>query len=79
MITEEGDSAKMTFQMAQVNKALASVRRICEAGNKVVFDEMGSLIENKRTGKKTHMQKVNGVYVIKVKVPKGGVNGIDGR
>ena len=70
MLTKEGERAKMTFQMANVNKALASVRRICEAGKRVVFDEDGSYIENKATGKKTEMQKQNGVYVIKVKMPK---------
>ena len=70
MITEEGEKASMTFQMADVNKPLASVRRMCEAGNKVVFDEEGSYIENKKTGRKTSMQKERGVYVLTVKVPK---------
>ena len=70
MITEEGEKASMTFQMADINKPLASVRRMCEAGNRVVFDEEGSYIENKKTGRKTGMQKERGVYVLTVKVPK---------
>ena len=68
MVTEEGDEASMTFQIADVHKALGSVRRICEAGNRVVFDEEGSYIENKATGKRTKMEKKGGVYVLKVKV-----------
>ena len=72
MITEEGQNASMTFQITDVNKVLASVRRICEAGNTVVFDEEGSYILNKKSGKKTWMRKERGVYGIRVKVPTGG-------
>ena len=60
----------MTFQLAAINKPLASVRRMCEAGNRVVFDEEGSYIENKATGRKTKVQKERGFYVLYVKVPK---------
>ena len=70
MITAEGEKASMTFQMADINKPLASVRRMCEAGNRVVFDEEGSFIENKKTGRKTNIQKERGVYVLTVKVPR---------
>ena len=37
-------------QIAEVKKTLGSVRRICEAGNRVVFDEDGSYVENKSNG-----------------------------
>ena len=42
----------MTFQVAKVRGPLGSVRRICEAGNRVVFDDEGegSYIESKKTG-----------------------------
>ena len=39
-------------------------------GTRVVFDEEGSYIENKKTSKRTQIRKKSGVYVLKVKVPK---------
>ena len=39
----------MTFQVTDVTKALGSVSKIVANGNKVVFDESGSFIENKRS------------------------------
>ena len=38
-MTSEGNNASMTFQVADVEGALGSVNRICEAGNRVVFDD----------------------------------------
>ena len=40
----------MTFQAAPVSKPLGSVKRICAAGHRVVFDEDGSYIESPTTG-----------------------------
>ncbi len=39
---------------------------ICEAGNRVVFDEEGSHIENKAPKKKTNIEKVKGVYLLRL-------------
>ncbi len=39
MLTGEGTKRRMTMQAAEVSKPLASVKRICEAGHTVVFDE----------------------------------------
>ena len=70
-ITEEGQDVGMTIQVAQVNKVLASVGRMCEAGNRVVFDdEEGSYIMNKRTKKITRLEKKNGVYKFNIMIPK---------
>ena len=70
-ITEEGQDVGMTIQVAQVNKVLASVGRMCEAGNRVVFDdEEGSYIMNKRTKKITKLVKRNGVYKFSIMIPK---------
>mgnify|MGYP000211335328 CR=1 FL=1 len=62
----------MTCQVAKVRGLLGSVRRICEAGNRVVFDDEGdgSYIESKRTGKKTKIDKVKGVYLLRLWVSK---------
>ena len=48
--SSEGLARKMTTQICEVNKALLSVRRVASAGNRVVFDDSGSHIEDKQTG-----------------------------
>jgi len=45
-----------------VTKVLGSVSKICEAGNRVVFDESGSYIESVSTGRRTKLEKEKGVY-----------------
>jgi hypothetical protein len=69
-ITEDGQEVGMTFQVTKVRGPLGSVRRICEAGNKVVFDDDGSYIENKKSKKRTVIEKVKGVYMLKLWVKK---------
>eukprot|EP00974_Lingulodinium_polyedra_P091639 8882133-Lingulodinium_polyedra.AAC.1 len=54
--------------VADVSKVLASVARMCECGNRVVFDEEGSYVQNKKTGMKTKIEKRNGVYVMDLMV-----------
>ena len=58
----------MTFQVTDVTKALGSVSKIVANGNKVVFDESGSFIENKRSRERLWMREDNGVYVLDVYV-----------
>ena len=55
--TAEGTKLGIDVQIAEVKKTLGSVRRICEAGNRVVFDEDGSYVENKSSGEKTALTK----------------------
>ena len=45
----EGSFRAMTFQAAPVAKPLGSVKKICQAGHIVVFDDEGSYIYNKET------------------------------
>ena len=42
---------------------------MCEAGNRVVFDEGGSYVENKRTGERTELVKEKGSYILTVWIP----------
>ena len=44
VITAEGTKRRMRLQAAEVSRPLASVKRICEAGHTVVFDDTGSFI-----------------------------------
>ena len=55
--TSEGSAIGLEIQIADVKKALGSVRKMCEVGNRVVFDEEGSYDENKRTGERTELVK----------------------
>ena len=75
-LTEEGQNLRMKITVADVSKVLASVSRICECGCRVVFDNEGSYIEDKRSGQKTELHKRNGVYVIDVKMKKGKSNSV---
>jgi hypothetical protein len=68
--TAEGTKIGIDVQIADVKKTLGSVRRICEAGNRVVFDEDESYVENKSTGEKTALTKDRGSYVLTLWVPR---------
>jgi hypothetical protein len=61
-----GESAIMSlkFQVSDVQKPLAAVRRISEKGNRVVFGPEGNYIENMATGKRINMVKRGGSYVV---------------
>ena len=54
-----------------MNKALLSVSTAVKAGNRVVFDEDGSYIENRETGQITWLVEEGGMYALKmwVKAP----------
>ena len=69
-LTESGDPIGMGVQIADVKKVLGSVRRMCEAGNKVVFDEDGSYVMNKTTGRKTPIAKETRGYKVRIWVPR---------
>ena len=64
--SEEGTERNMTAQVCDVNKALLSVKRVVKAGNRLVFDEDGSYIEDKQTGEKMWMEENNGMYILKL-------------
>ena len=49
LTTGEGSFRAMTFQAAPVAKPLGSVKKICQAGHIVVFDDEGLYIYNKET------------------------------
>ena len=55
----------MEFQVTQVKKPLASVRRIVERGNKVVFSKEGSYIEAP-DGRRTQLVEHNGTFALEI-------------
>ena len=62
----------LTAQVCEVNKALLSVKRVVQAGNKVVFDADGSYIEDKSTGEKMWLREENGMYMLRMWVKNEG-------
>ena len=68
--TQDGNIERgMTFQIADVDKALGSVKQIVNKGNKVVFDQDAkgtdvSYILNKITQERMPLRVENGVYVL---------------
>ena len=64
VITAEGTKRRMKLQAAEVSRPLASVKRICEAGHTVVFDDTGSFILNKATGEINALREECGNYVL---------------
>jgi hypothetical protein len=77
-ITEEDKRLNLTFQVAGVKKPLGSVRKMCAAGNRVVFesDGQGGYVENTRTGARIPIRREGGTYGVTVwrlrKVEPGG-------
>ena len=81
--TQDGNNERaMTFQVADVDKALGSVRQIVNNKNRVVFDQDDfgkdiSFIQNKVTKEKMPLRVENGVYVLDLVVgpprPQQGV------
>ncbi len=68
----DGKARAMTFRIADVTKPLASVARMCDRGNRVVFDSDGSYVEHKKTGARTHLSRHNGVFVLEVPLGRRG-------
>jgi len=68
--TREGHALGLTMQVAGVKKPLASVRKMCQAGNRVVFEEaggeVGGYVENKATGARIPINKSDGTYSVSV-------------
>ena len=60
----------MAAAVTDVDDALLSVSKVVKAGNRVVFDDSGSYIENKVTGEVTPLSEQRGLYKLKIWVPK---------
>ena len=66
----EGGQRGITAQVCAVNKTLMSVSKVAAQGNRVVFDDEGSYIEDKESGERTWMQQVGGMYMLKMWEPR---------
>ena len=65
--TGEGYRRKLNFQVCDVNRPLASFRRIAEQGHRIVLDNDAKggagYMEHKVTGERTELFIENGVYM----------------
>ena len=69
-VCENGETRNMTAQVCDVNKALLSVKRMVQAGNRVVFEATGGYIEDAQTGERIHMKENGGMYMLKMWVQR---------
>ena len=69
LATVEGSLRAMTFQAAPVAKPLGSVKKMCQAGHVIVFDDEGSYIYNKQTQEINWLREESGNYMLDVWLP----------
>ena len=65
-ITDDESLRNLKVQVCDVNKALLSVKKITNAGNRVIFDNEGSYIEDKLTGEKMWLREEGGMYMLRM-------------
>jgi len=63
---KDGKKKSMNFQVTDCKKPLASVSKIVDKGNRVVFDSQGSYIQNKETGEIMKLERDRGTYIMVV-------------
>ena len=68
VITKEGQARKVNMQITDVNRALMSVAKVCDAGHEVLFRRDGGIIKNEQTGAETTFRRENNVYRMTVKL-----------
>ena len=69
-VTDGGVARSLTAQVCTVNQTLMSVSTVAKAGNRVVLDDDGSYIEDKRSGERIWMEHVEGMYSVKMWVSR---------
>ena len=66
--TEDGREKQMVVQMCEVILGLLSVSKVARAGNRSVFANGNSYIENKNSGPRTRLQGKGGVLTLNMSV-----------
>ena len=68
-------TSAIEFNVAGVQKPLASAARIVKSGNRVMLDQDGSFVENKRTGEGMEVRVKDGTFVFEVELTNGELGG----
>ena len=71
-VTDNGQEITFKAQVTDVHRPLMSVSRICDKGNRVVFESQGGYIESLHIGEKIHVRRDHNVYRLQVDVPQPG-------
>ena len=71
-VTQDGHEIAFKAQVTDVHRPLMSVSRICDKGNRVVFEDHGGYIESMTTGDKIQIHRDRNVYRLQVSVPESG-------
>ena len=64
--SDGGEARNITAQVCDVNKALLSVKKMVQAGNRVVFEPTGGYIEDIASGEKLHLREQGGMYMLRL-------------
>ena len=60
----------MVVLVCDVNQVLSSVSKAVAMGNRVVFDDQESFIENKASGQKAWLKAEGGMYTLRILVKR---------
>lgn len=69
-LSDEGSRLSINFQVTQVDRPLLAVSKLTSAGHSVWLGNEQGVITHGSTGKQTHFQKRNGIYVLRIWVPR---------
>ena len=67
-----GQGRKVTAQVCKVHQPLLSVKKMCKAGHRIVFDDEGSYVENKVTGERIIIGEDENGYGVDLWVRRDG-------
>ena len=65
--TTDGQRCSLMFQVAGVERPLVSVSQLARTGHRVEFGSVEGAIVHQRTGRKIRLQRVGGVFVLKMR------------
>ena len=66
--TTDGQRCSLLFQVAGVERPLVSVSQLVKTGHRVEFGSAEGAIVHQRTGRKIRLQRVGGVFVLKMRI-----------
>ena len=68
----EGVGRNIKAQVCSVQQGLLSVRKLVDAGHRVVFEPSGSYIEDVKTYERMHLKDKNGMFFLKMWTKNSG-------
>ena len=76
-VSDNGVARQMRAQVCEVNKALLSVHRVVQAGNRVVFAASGSYVEDEQTGETMELVEKRRAVHVEALVKAQGFSGLN--